>query len=184
MDIAILKSKLQDVIDLVQTDLNSIRSGRATPALVEDIVVEAYGGQSRLRIVELATIMAQDHETLVITPFDKQVIGEIRKGIEAANVGLNPSIDGQIIRISLPQMTTEDREKYVKILGQKLESGKIMLRQVRGDAMKDIKTAFEKKDLTEDEKYAQEKVVQDIVDTHTEKVEQMGEIKKKELLQI
>ena len=184
MKIEDVKKKLQEIIQLVQSDINSIRTGRATPALVEDISVEAYGGQSKLKVVEMATITVSDPQTLVITPFDKQRIGEIRKGIISANVGLNPSIDGEILRISLPQMTTEDRENYVKLLGQKLEQGKIMIRQVRGDAMKDIKTAFEAKELTEDEKYAAEKELQGTVDNFTQKIEQMGKAKEEELMTI
>ncbi len=178
------KKRLQDILQLVQSDINSIRTGRATPGLVEDIVVEAYGGQSKLKVVEMATILAQDTQTLVITPFDKQTIGEIRKGIIAANVGLNPSIDGEILRISLPQMTTEDREKFVKILSQKLEQGKIMVRQVRGDVMKDIKSAFESKELSEDEKFAAEKELQTLIDSYTQKIEVMGKVKEEELMSI
>ena len=157
METAEITKRLQDIVDLVQTDLSSLRTGRANPGLVSDIVCPAYGGQSQLKVQELATISAQDAQTLVISPFDKSIIGDIKKGIDAANVGLNPNIDGEIIRISLPPMTTEDREKYIKLLGQKVESGKIMVRQARGDEMKSIKSAFEEKTISEDEKAQQEK---------------------------
>jgi ribosome recycling factor len=184
MDEDTVKQKMQEVVDLVVADIASIRTGRAAPSLVEDIVVPAYGGQQRLKIVELASITAPDTQSLVIDPWDKSIIGDIRKGIMEANIGLNPSIDGQIIRISLPPLTTEDREKYVKLLSGKLENGRIMVRQVRGEAMKEIKEAFENKDLTEDEKFSQEKRLQELTDLHIDKVDEIGESKKKELLQL
>ena len=184
MDEASIRAKMQQVIDLVVGDIASVRTGRATPALVEDIVVSAYGGTQKLRIVELATISAPDTQSLVIDPFDKSIIGEIRQGILAANAGINPSIDGMIIRISLPPMTTEDREKYVKLLLTKLENGRVMVRQVRADAMHEIKKGFEAKSITEDEKFAQEKHLQELTDEFVGKIDKTGERKKQELMQL
>ena len=97
---------------------------------------------------------------------------------------MNPSIDGQILRIAFPPLTTEDREKYVKLLSQKLESGRVMVRQVRGEAMRDVKKSFEEKEISEDEKFAAEKKVQDLTDEYIEKINTVGEKKKQELLQL
>ena len=184
LDETSVKNKMQEVVSLVSTDIGSIRTGRATPALVEDIKIAAYGGTQQMKVNELATITAPDNQTLVLEPFDKSIIGEIRKGILAANVGLNPGIDGEIIRISLPPLTSEDREKYIKLLGTKIENGKIMIRQIRGDAMGDIKDAYEEKNISEDEKFTQEKKLQELTDTFTDKIEEMGERKEKELRQV
>jgi len=184
MDEPSLKDRMQKVLDLVASDVSSIRTGRVTPSLVEDIVVEVYGGQQKLKIVELASITVADTQTLVISPWDKSIIGEIRKGIMAANVGLNPSIDGEVLRISMPPLTTEDREKYVKLLSGKLENGRIMIRQIRAEAMKDVSKAFEEKEFGEDDKFRQEKLVQEITDEYTGKIDAAGEAKKVELLQI
>jgi ribosome recycling factor len=184
MDEASVKQKMQVVIDLVMSDVSSIRTGRATPGLVEDIVIAAYGGQQKLKVQELATINATDPQTIVIQPYDKSIIGDIRKGIEAANVGLSPSIDGEIIRIALPPLTSEDREKYVKLLGTKLENGKVMIRQIRGDVMRDIKEAFEKKEISEDLKFNQEKRLQEITDDFVQQIVGLGEKKEQELLQL
>jgi len=137
-----------------------------------------------LRVMELATISVPDPAQIVINPWDKSIIGDIRKGIVEANIGLNPSIDGEIIRIVIPPMTTEDREKYVKLLSGKLENGKVAVRQVRGDEMHDIKNKFEAKEITEDDKFAFEKKLQEITDEFVAKIEEMGEKKKTELLQI
>jgi len=184
MDESSVSSKFQKVIDLVSADIAGIRTGRATPALVENIIVPAYGGTQRLKVMELASITAPDPGQLVINPWDKSIIGDIRKGIEAANIGMNPSIDGEIIRIVMPPMTTEDREKYVKLLSTKLENGRVMIRQVRGDEMHEIKKKFEAKEMTEDEKFGGEKRLQEITDEFIGKIEEMGEKKKAELLQI
>ncbi|KKR54686.1 MAG: Ribosome-recycling factor [Candidatus Woesebacteria bacterium GW2011_GWF1_40_24] len=184
MDESSIRSKMQLTLDVVASDIGAIRTGRATPALVENIVCPAYGGTQRLRVMELATISVPDPTQIVINPWDKSIIGDIRKGIVEANIGLNPSIDGEIIRIVIPPMTTEDREKYVKLLSGKLENGKVAVRQVRGDEMHDIKNKFEAKEITEDDKFAFEKKLQEITDEFIRKIEEMGEKKKTELLQI
>ncbi len=184
MDQALLNQKFQKVVDLVSSDIAGIRTGRATSGMVENIVCPAYGGTQFLKVVELASITVSDPTMIVISPWDKSIIGDTRKGILEANLGMNPSIDGEVIRISIPPMTTEDREKYVKILSQKLENGKIMIRQVRADEMHEIKKKFESKEITEDEKFGDEKTLQDLTDKFIADIESMGESKKQELLQI
>lgn len=184
MDEASISIKMQQAVDLVTADAGSIRTGRATPSLVEDIIIDAYGGTQKLRVKEMSTISAPDVQTIVLDPWDKSIIGDIRKGIVLANVGLNPSIDGEIIRISFPPLTTEDREKYVKLLSTKLENGRVMIRQLRGEAMRDIRESFEKKEISEDEKFDLEKKIQEITDKYIEKIEEIGKKKKEELLQV
>lgn len=184
MDEALVRSKMQQVLNLVTSDIASLRTGRAMPSLVENIVCPAYGGTQRLKVQELGTITAPDPQTLIISPWDKSIIGDIRKGIMETNVGLNPIIDGEILRIAFPPLTTEDREKYVKLLSGKLENGRIMIRQVRGEAMQEIKKKFEAKEISEDEKFEQEKKVQEITDEFVNKINEAGERKKQELLKI
>lgn len=184
MDETSIRSKMQLTLDVIASDIAGIRTGRATPSLVENIVCPAYGGTQRLKVMELATITAPDPAQIVINPWDKSIIGDIRKGILEANIGLNPSIDGEILRIVIPPMTTEDREKYVKLLSGKLENGKVAVRQVRADEMKNIKDGFEKKEITEDDRFAFEKKLQEITDEFVGKIDEMGEKKKVELLQI
>jgi|WetSurSiteA1Bulk_404760.scaffolds.fasta_scaffold11468_2 ribosome recycling factor len=184
MEETLLKSKMENVLGLMISDIGSIRTGRATPSLVEGVVVSVYGGTQKLKINELASISAPDTQSLVLDPWDKSIIGEIRQGILAANIGMNPSIDGEIIRISLPPLTTEDREKYIKILSSKLESGRVMVRQIRADGMHEIKKSFEEKTITEDEKFASEKRLQELTDEYIKKIDDAGETKKSELLSI
>ncbi len=184
MDESSIRSRMTQVINSVTSDLGSLRTGKASPALVDELSVLVYGGQQKLKIKELATVTTPDHQTLLIDPWDKSIIGEIRAGILSANVGMNPSIDGQVIRISFPPMTTEDREKYTKLLSTKLENGRVMIRQIRQDGMHDIKKSFEDKTLSEDEKFAAEKKLQEVTDEFIDKINEMGERKKEELLQI
>lgn len=175
---------MQSSLDALASDISGIRTGRATPALVEGIVVPAYGGTQRLRVMEVASITCPDPTMIVISPWDKSIIGDIRKGILEANNGMNPSIDGEVLRIVMQPLTTEDREKYVKLLSGKLETGKVAVRQVRADEMHEIKKKFEAKEMTEDEKFANEKKLQEITDQFIGKIEEMGDKKKQELLQI
>lgn len=184
MDEPSIRSKMQSTLDVISSDIGSIRTGRATTALVENISCPAYGGTQRLRVMELATITVPDPAQIIINPWDKSIIGDIKKGIIEANLGLMPSVDGEVIRIVIPPMTTEDREKYVKLLSGKLENGKVAIRQIRGDEMHEIKDKFEKKEITEDDKFAFEKKLQEITDEFVGKIDEMGEKKKVELLQI
>lgn len=182
MDQSSINQKMQKVVDSVVNDISGIRTGRATPSLVENIMVPAYGGTQMMRVLEVASITAPDTTMLVISPWDKSIIGDIRKGIMEANMGMNPSIDGEVIRISFPPLTTEDREKYVKLLSSKLENGKVLVRSVRADEMHEIKKSFEDKVITEDERKDSESKIQELTDLYIGKIEAVGESKKQELL--
>ncbi len=183
-----VRKRMEQVLELVISDVATLRSSRANPSIIQDLVVPVYGGSQKMKIIELATVSAPDAQTLIIEPWDKSIIGEIRKGILAANVGLNPVIssggEGEIIRISLAPLTTEDREQYAKLLSTKLENGKIMIRQIRSDFMRQIKKAFEEKEVSEDEKFSQEKKLQEITDDFNGEIEAVGMKKRQELLQI
>ncbi len=178
------RDRMKKAFEVTQTDLSSIRSGRATPALVEHIVIVAYGGTQRLKILELATIMTLDAKTLVISPYDPSIIGEIEKGILEANTGLTPVVDGDIIRITIPPLSQERRQEYLKLARAKLEGGRIMIRQVRQDAMKEAKKVAENKDITEDQKKHAEKMIQELTDEMIADIDGLGERKEQELLQV
>jgi ribosome recycling factor len=175
------KKKIEKVLDVLKGDLSTIRTGRATPALVESIIINAYAGTARLKVMELATIGTVDAKTLIITPFDPSIINEIQKGIEAANAGFTPVIDGGLIRISIPPLSQERREELIKAMKHKLENGKVMVRQVRHEAMDRIKKEFEGR---EDDIKRLEKEVQKIVDETIETIDGYGHQKEQELMQI
>ncbi len=176
--------KTNKILDVLKTDLSTVRTGRAAPSLIENIIINAYGGTQRLKVMELATIGSSDPQTLIVTPFDGSIIGEIQKGIAEANIGLNPVVDGQVIRISIPRLSEERRQELIHLMKQKLENGKIMMRQVRHEAMLEIKKQENDKLISEDETGRMEKEVQKLTDELMEEIEGMGKKKEEELMQI
>ncbi len=176
--------KMLKVLEVVKNDIATIRTGRATPSLVENISVMVYGGTTRMKILELATIGSSDPQTLLITPFDPSITGEIQKGIMEANTGLTPNIDGQNIRISIPPLSTERRQQLIALMRTKLENGRVMIRQARHDAMSDIKKSSADKALTEDDEKRLEKEVQKATDDMVSEIDAIGSKKEEELLQI
>lgn len=178
------REKMKKALDVTRTDLTSIRSGRATPALVENIVISAYGGSQRLRVQEMATITTMDFKTVVISPYDPSTIAEIEKGILAGTSGLTPVVDREIIRITIPMLSEERRLEYIKLAKAKLESGRVMVRQIRGDAMRELKKSEEDKTISEDERKHGEKLVQELTDEMVAEIDTMGTKKEAELLQV
>ena len=174
------RDRMKKAIEVTRNDLSSIRSGRATPALVENIVVAVYGGSQHLKMMEVATLTTADAKTLVIAPFDPSIISEIHRGLEAANAGFTPVIDGEIIRISLPPLSEERRQEYIKLAKTKLEAGKVMVRQVRHDAMKDLG----KMEISEDEQKLGEKKIQELTDEMIAELDALGVKKEQELLEV
>lgn len=184
MNLDEIKQKMQKVLEVLKNDLSTIRTGRAAPSIVENIIVSAYGGSTRLKVMELATVAAQDAQTLLITPFDNSIIGEIQKGIMEANVGLNPVIDSQYIRISIPPLSQDRREQLIKLMHQKLENGRVMVRQVRHEGMTVIKKQFNEKTISEDDVTRLEKEAQKITDDAMGQIDGLGKKKEEELMQI
>jgi len=172
---------MSKVLDVIKSDIATVRTGRATPSLVENIVISAYGGSAKLKVMELATIGASDPQTLVITPFDNSTIHEIEKGIQEANTGLNPVVDSPVIRISIPPLSKERREELIHLMKQKLENGKIMIRQNRQEAMNEVK---KDEGLSEDDTRRLEKEIQRVTDEFMGQIDGMGKKKEEELLQM
>ena len=184
MTLGDVPEKMQKILDFVRTDIASIRTGRAMPSLVENIVINAYGGSTKMKVIEMASITTPDASSLLITPYDSGTIGEIRRDIEAANTGLTPVIDNGVVRIAVPALTSERRLEYVKMLHKKLEDGRVKIRQVRHEEMTDLKRAFEAKEIFEDDKKKLEDELQKITDKHMVEIENIGEMKEEELLRI
>lgn len=178
------REKMKKAIDICRVDLSSIRSGRATPALVEQITIPAYGGSQHLKVMELATITTMDAKTLVVSPYDPAIIADIERGIMEANVGLTPVVDGEIIRITIPPLSQERREEYIKLARTKLEGGKIMVRQIRHDAMKELAKLEDERQISQDETKHGEKMTQELTDEMIADIDTMGEKKEAELLQV
>ena len=173
-----LRSRMDKITDLFVNDIGTIRTGRATAGLIENIVVVVYGGQ-KMRLVELGSIGVPDVRSLTFQPWDQALVREISNGIMQASANLNPSVDGQIIRMSLPMLTTEQREDYVKLLGRKLEAAREMIRSARADERKDLMDAKNDKSISEDEFKRDEIELQKITDEYIGKLEEIS--KKKEV---
>lgn len=178
------RDRMKKVLEITSTDLQSVRSGRASPALVENIIIPAYEGSQRLKIMELATITTMDAKTIVIAPYDPSIIREIEKGIMEAKNGLTPVIDGDIIRISIPPLSEERRQEYLKLAGAKIEGGRIMIRQVRQDAMHQVKKQLAEKQISEDDRRHGEKKIQELTDELIAELDGLLERKEKELMQV
>lgn len=179
-----IKTRMQKCVDVTKQDLGTVRTGRATPALVDHIEVVTYGGSQRLKVRELSTITISDSQTLMIHPFDPSTKDDIIASISGMNVGLNPVSDGEVIRVSIPSLSQERRAEYLKLAKAKLEAGRIMVRQVRHDEMAKLRRVFEAKEVGEDDKKRKEKQIQDLTDKFIEELDQLGHAKEKELMQV
>ena len=168
----------------LKEDLKSIRTGRASPSLVENLNVETYGGQTKLRLLELATIITEGASSLSISPFDPSVIQDIEKAILKSPLGLTPATQGTKIIIRIPSLNTEQREKYIKVVREKVEEKKITIRNHRDDSRRIIKNSFEKKEMSEDEKYRLEKEIDTKSTKFMEEINVIKENKEKEIMEV
>lgn len=180
MDLETARHKMEKALAALSEELTALQAGRATPAMVEKIMVEAY--DTKMPLVELATISAPEPNQLLITPFDQAVISNIQAALNRnREIKLSSIVDENLIRVQIPPLTAERREEFVRLLKQKMEAGKVMIRQVRQNERQEIHRAFEDGEISEDAKYRFENNLQELTDEFTGKIDQMGETKKKEL---
>jgi ribosome recycling factor len=177
-----LKSKLTKSIEFLKTELSQIRTGRATPALLDPVLVDAYG--TKMSVKELGSIVVLDPQNLAVTPWDHSVLSSIAKSIREGGLGLNPVEESDRVRVPVPSLTEERRRDYQKMVSQKVEDCKNAMRSIRQDAMKDIERAFTDKEISEDDKFSQKEEVEKTVKTFTEESESIGEEKKQELMTV
>jgi ribosome recycling factor len=174
--------RMQAALDSLEEDLAAIRTGRASPALVERLAVDYYGTNTPM--IQLASISVPEPRQLLIRPFDPASLKDIERAIMVSDLGLTPNNDGKVIRLSLPQLTEERRKELVKVLHNRMEETRVRIRNVRRDAMKDLRE-FEKEGLiSEDDQERGEKELQDLTDKLNEKVEEIGEHKEKEIMEV
>jgi ribosome recycling factor len=173
------KEEMTGVLELTQEDINSVRAGRAKPSLVEEVKVEAYG--TKMRLKELASVNTPDPQSLVIKPWDGSVLEAIRKGIMQANIGLNPVVDSNLVRINIPPLTGEQRQDLVKLVDQKAESGKVMVRQVRMSNKTKIESRKGEPGVSEDHIHQGLENLQQLTDEFIKRIEQVADEKKEEI---
>lgn len=176
------KPQFDAVLDHLHKELGTLRTGRATPQLVEDVRVNAY--DSVMELKGLASIGVQDAKTIVIDPWDKSLIHAIEKAIRDSGTGLSPSTDGGIIRIVLPAMTEENRVKLVKLMKEKLEDSRIALRGVREGVRDEILEKEKNKEMSEDEKFKLLDELEKLTKEFNEQISSMGEKKEDEIMTV
>jgi len=179
MNLAPHKEQFDKAIDHLKNEIASLRTGRATPALVEDVNVEAYG--TKQKIVSLASITVADAKTINIQPWDKSVLADIEAALRNSSLGINPVNDGEMIRVILPDLTTERRAELIKVLHTKLEQARITVRKVREDVRTEIDRALKDKEISEDEKFKYQDDLEKIVKEYNDSIKSIGEEKEKEI---
>lgn len=175
-----LKSQLEKVLKGLKAEVASLRTGRATPALVEDVVVEAYGVRQSLKVV--AAISTPSSREILIQPWDKTLLPAIEKAIQSSPVGLNPIADKDTIRLSLPTLTEERKRDLVKLLKEKLETARIQVRRARDEAMKAIEAEEKAKAISEDERFRKKQEAEKVVGECNKKIEEAGASKEREIM--
>ena len=174
------KDHMDKSVEALEADLRAIRTGRASPALVERVMVEYYGAPTPLN--QLAVISAPEPQLLTIRPYDAGSLGEIERAILKSELGLTPVNDGRIIRLPIPHLTEERRQELAKLVRQRVEDGKVALRNIRREALDDLRE-FEKEDLiSEDEFYRGRDDLQDLIDRYTGQMDEISARKQREVL--
>ena len=180
MDLKIHRAKFDKIIEHYQTDVSSIRTGRASGSMLDEITVEAYDG--KFQIKELATITVPEPRTILIQPWDKASQEPIIGAIKNSGVGLNPIADGQGIRLNLPPLTEERRHEFIKLLKHKTEEARITIRRARGEIWEDAQEQEKAGTMREKEKFKIKEGLQKLVDEYNGKVEELEKKKEQELL--
>lgn len=173
------QEKFQKIIDHCAHSLSTVRTGRANPAIVDNVEAESYGAKMKLR--ELAAITVPEPKVLQIEPWDKNIVKEIEKAIIASNIGLTPNVSGTVIRLILPPMTEERKKLLIKQLLEMTEAARVGIRRVRDEILKSLKDQKTKGEMTEDQFFQKSKEIQMIVDKMNGKIKELAEAKEKEI---
>lgn len=177
-------SQSQRATAQLSEELRQIRTGKASPSLVEDLEVLAYGGQMKMRLKELASIATDGPSAILIDPFDISTVQDIEKAFLTSPLQLSPRVEGKMIRIITPPLTTEQREKFVKLVNQKVEDTKNNIRYYRDHARKSIKTLVDDKILTEDDKFRAEKNIDTKTKEFSDALDELKKKKQEEIMSI
>ncbi len=177
-----LEDRMGKTVDVLHGDLLTIRTGRASPALVERLQVEYYGAMTPLN--QLASISVPEPRLIAIRPWDASALPAIEKAILTSELGLTPQNDGKLIRLTIPRLTKERRRELVKVVQKRIEEGKIALRNIRRDAIEDLRQFEKEKLITEDDFHRGRDQVQELTDDFAAKMDELGERKEKEIMEV
>lgn len=175
-------TKIEATVHHFKVEIAGIRAGRANPSLVENIPVEAYG--TSMKLLEVGNISAPQPSLLTVQVWDASILNNVIKAIQEANLGLNPSNEGTLIRLPIPPLTAERREEFIKLLHQKREETAISIRQIRQDFRNEWKKQMEENQFGEDEFFRREKILQELIDKKILEIEELAKAKEEELMQI
>jgi len=174
-----IRPEFDKVVSFLEREMAKIRTGRASPSLVEDIIVECFGQKFPLK--QLAAISSPGPRQIIIQPWDKSYIEPIEKALSQSSLGTSPVVDKDLIRLSLPPLSEEYRKNLLRILSEKQEEAKKTVRRWREEAWDEIQEKFKEKEIREDDKFRAKDELQKLVDEYHKKIEEMGERKKKEI---
>jgi ribosome recycling factor len=177
-----LRQRMVRSVEVLQEDLMSIRTGRASPALVEKLQVEYYGTMTSLN--QMASIAAPEPRLLVIRPWDTSALHEIERAILKSDLGLTPMNDGKLIRLNIPRLTEERRRELVKVVARRVEEARVAIRNLRRDALQDLKDFEKEKMISEDDFFRGKEKVQELTDEFIEQIDEIGKRKEAEVMEI
>ena len=177
-----VSTKMDRAVDAFKRDLTQLRTGRATPALVENIDVDYYGSMTPLK--QIASISAPDARAIMIQPWDTAAMREIEKSLQTSDMGFNPSNDGTTITVPIPPLTQERRQEMVKLLKGKVADGKISVRNVRRDGLESLRKLEKEKSISQDDGRRAQDQLQKTTDGHTKLIDETGSAKEAEILQV
>ncbi len=175
------EARMQKAIENLRHELSSVRTGRASPGLLDRVTVDYYGVPTQVNA--LANISAPEPRLLVIAPFDKSTMGSIEKAILKSDLGLTPTNDGKVIRLAIPQLTEERRREMTKIVKKRTEEGKVALRNLRRDALEEMKKAEKDKQISEDDMKRGQERLQKLTDSYIARAEDVGQHKEQEIME-
>ena len=176
------EGKMKKTVDALRSHLGSIRTGRASPALVEHLHVEYYGTDMPLN--QLANVSVPEARMLVIQPWDKGAMKAIEKAIQNSDLGLNPNNDGQVIRLAIPALTEQRRKDLVKLVKREVEEQKVSLRNVRRDGLSELKKLEQDKQIGEDEHKRAQAELEQLMNRYTRQLDQLGQTKEQEVMEV
>ncbi len=176
------RERMEKAIEALKDDLRGIRTGRASPALVERLMVDYYGMPTPL--IQLAGISVPEPRILVIRPFSPKDLGSIQKAILSSDLGITPSNDGQVIRLVIPQLTEERRRDLAKMVDRRVEEGRVAIRNIRRDAIDMLRDLEKEKMIDEDELHEGRDEIQKVTDSFIERVDEIGKAKKTEIMEV
>ena len=174
------KERMEKAVDVVRGEFAKLRTGKASPALLDNVKVDYYGNPTVIK--QVANISAPEPRLIVIQPWERRLLNDIEKAIQKADLGFNPSNDGIVIRIPIPQLTEERRKDLVKIAKKHAEDGKISLRNIRRDANDKLRQAEKASEVSEDQMHDGQNEVQKLTDDYVKKIDDLLAIKEKEIM--